>query len=62
MTRQACTTKKIPLNPAMWQSTSPKHMNNEIESDEFLRNFFSIAKKSRQVPTPQQIKEACYSR
>ena len=37
-------------------------IEKEIESDDFLREFFSISKKIERVPTPKQIKEQYYSR
>lgn len=37
-------------------------LEREIESDDFLREFFSISKKIEQVPSPKQIKEQYYTR
>lgn len=37
-------------------------LNKEIDSDDFLREFFSISKKIEHVPSPKQIKEQYYSR
>jgi hypothetical protein len=37
-------------------------LDKEIESDEFLKEFFSTTKKVERMPTIKQIKEQYYSR
>ena len=42
--------------------TKKEKLHKEIESDDFLREFFSISKKVDNVPSPKQMKEEYYSR
>jgi hypothetical protein len=39
-----------------------ERLDKEIESDDFLKEFFSISKKIEHVPSPKQIKEQYYTR
>ena len=49
--------KIIELHPSI------KHtLDKEIESDDFLKEFFSTTKKMERMPTLEQIKEQYYSR
>lgn len=39
-----------------------QRLDKEIDSDDFLREFFSISEKIERVPTPKEIKDEYYSR
>jgi len=42
--------------------TIRKKLDTEIESDDYLREFFSICPKIEKVPSPEELKESYYKR